>query len=542
MGAVRSVQPRLFMRLSILIAAAALACGPAYVPPPEPVADAPPPAAAPPVLAPDELLPAPAAPALPPPLAREFRAAWVATVGNIDWPSRPGLTSEQQQTELLAILDRAVALNLNAVILQVRPASDAFYESELEPWSEWLTGQMGRGPEPFYDPLAFAVHEAHARGLELHAWFNPFRARAASARPSGGRHVSRWMPQSVRQYGSMQWLDPGEGAVHQHVLAVIADVVSRYDIDGVHIDDYFYPYRERDQRGRMIEFPDAATYGRYTRGGGSLTRDDWRRDNVNRFVRQLYQTVKDEKPWVKVGVSPFGIWRPGHPEGVAGLDAYREIYADARRWLNEGWLDYVSPQLYWRATAPAQRYDRLLEWWIAENSHDRHVWPGNFTSRVGDPKAQWEPSEILEQIRLTREAPGALGNVHFSMRALMENRRGLSDSLSAGPYAVPALVPPSAWLDSRVPAAPSLSVHSDAGGRSLGIAPGDDTAVRFWIVQLRIGGAWHVVPLAGDRRRLPIAPGADRAVVYGVSRTGVEGIWTPADIPSVARRTSPSAR
>jgi uncharacterized lipoprotein YddW (UPF0748 family) len=490
------------------------------------------------VLAPDELLPAPPADATPPTLPREFRAAWVATVGNIDWPSHPNLTSAEQQAELVAILDRAAALNLNAVIFQVRPASDAFYDSELEPWSEWLTGQMGRAPEPYYDPLQFAITEAHARGLELHAWFNPFRARTASTRPSVARHVSRRMPESVRQYGALQWLDPGDGAVQAHVLRVIADVVTRYDVDGVHVDDYFYPYRDRDRRGRPIEFPDDVTYRRYVRGGGRLERDDWRRSNVNRFVEQLYRTIKNEKPWVKVGVSPFGIWRPGHPTGVAGLDAYREIYADARLWVNEGWLDYVTPQLYWRASAPAQPYDRLLDWWIGENAHRRHVWPGNYTSRVGDPEAQWEAGEILEQIRITRDAAGQLGNVHFSMRALMENRRGLADSLMAGPYAQPALVPASPWLDARPPAAPSLTVHQDAGGAWLAITPGDDLDVRFWIVQLRTGDAWHVVPLAGDRRRLPLAPGTDRAVVFGVSRTGIEGTWSPVMISEVVRRAT----
>jgi hypothetical protein len=259
---------------------------------------------------------------------------------------------------------------------------------------------------------------------------------------------------------------------------------------------------------------------------------------VNRFVEQLYRTIKNEKPWVKVGVSPFGIWRPGHPTGVAGLDAYREIYADARLWVNEGWLDYVTPQLYWRASAPAQPYDRLLDWWIGENAHRRHVWPGNYTSRVGDPEAQWEAGEILEQIRITRDAAGQLGNVHFSMRALMENRRGLADSLMAGPYAQPALVPASPWLDARPPAAPSLTVHQDAGGSWLAITPGDDLDVRFWIVQLRTGDAWHVVPLAGDRRRLPLAPGTDRAVVFGVSRTGIEGTWSPVMISEVVRRAT----
>jgi uncharacterized lipoprotein YddW (UPF0748 family) len=397
---------------------------------------------------------------------------------------------------------------------------------------------MGRAPEPYYDPLQFAITEAHARGLELHAWFNPFRARTASTRPSVARHVSRRMPESVRQYGELQWLDPGDGAVQAHVLRVIADVVTRYDVDGVHIDDYFYPYRERDRRGRPIAFPDDVTYRSYVRGGGRLERDDWRRSNVNRFVEQLYRTIKNEKPWVKVGVSPFGIWRPGHPTGVAGLDAYREIYADARLWVNEGWLDYVTPQLYWRASAPAQPYDRLLDWWIGENAHRRHVWPGNYTSRVGDPEAQWEAGEILEQIRITRDAAGQLGNVHFSMRALMENRRGLADSLMAGPYAQPALVPASPWLDARPPAAPSLTVHQDAGGAWLAITPGDDLDVRFWIVQLRTGDAWHVVPLAGDRRRLPLAPGTDRAVVFGVSRTGIEGTWSPVMISEVVRRAT----
>ena len=519
------------------LVATAVACTPAYVPPPP----APEPAAeptSPSVLRPDEMLPAPPAAAAPEALPREFRAAWVATVGNIDWPSRPGLTSAEQQAELVAILDRAAALNLNAVIFQVRPASDAFYDSELEPWSEWLTGAMGRAPEPFYDPLQFAITEAHARGLELHAWFNPFRARTASTRPSVGRHVSRRMPESVRKYGDMEWLDPGDGGVQAHVLRVIADVVRRYDVDGVHIDDYFYPYRIRDRRGRLVDFPDDVTYQRYVRGGGRLERDDWRRSNVNRFVEQLYRTVKHEKPWVKVGVSPFGIWRPGYPAGVAGLDAYREIYADARLWVNEGWLDYVTPQLYWRASAPAQPYDRLLGWWIGENAHRRHVWPGNYTSRVGDPEAQWDAGEILEQIRMTRNAAGQLGNVHFSMRALMENRRGLGDSLLAGPYARPALVPASPWLDPRVPAAPALTVQEGAGGSWLGIAPGDDLDVRFWVVQLRTGGEWRYVPLAGDRRRLPLAPDTDRVVVYAVSRTGIEGAASPVVISDVARRAT----
>src|SRR5688572_9800537 len=229
-----------------------------------------------------------------PTVPREFRAIWIATVANIDWPSKAGLSTWEQQSELLAILNKAVAVNMNAVVLQVRPANDALYPSKLEPWSEYLTGQMGRAPEPYYDPLAFAVEEAHRRGLELHAWFNPFRARADGAKSAPDRrHISRARPELVRTYGRMKWMDPGEGAVREHSLRVVLDVVRRYDIDGVHIDDYFYPYREF-RNGRPIQFPDGPSWTRYRRGGGRLSRDDWRRSNVDRFVRLLYERVKAE--------------------------------------------------------------------------------------------------------------------------------------------------------------------------------------------------------------------------------------------------------
>jgi uncharacterized lipoprotein YddW (UPF0748 family) len=200
----------------------------------------------------------------PPPPPREFRAAWVAAVGNIDWPSKRDLSTAEQKAELLAILDRAAELKLNVVILQVRPAADALYASAIEPWSEYLTGAMGKPPEPFYDPLAFAVAEAHRRGLELHAWFNPFRARHFSAKsPIAGSHISRRRPQWVRPYGKQLWLDPGEKGVQDYSLSVVMDVVKRYDIDGVHFDDYFYPYKEPDAAGRDLDFPDGLSWRRY---------------------------------------------------------------------------------------------------------------------------------------------------------------------------------------------------------------------------------------------------------------------------------------
>lgn len=256
--------------------------------------------------------------ATPPPPAREFRGAWVATVKNIDWPSKPGLSTAQQKAELLIILDRAAQLKLNAVLLQVRPACDALYASKLEPWSEYLTGKMGRAPSPFYDPLEFAVTEAHRRGLELHAWFNPFRARHNTGFSTLSKnHISRTHPEFVRTYGQQLWLDPGDKAARDYSQAVILDIVKRYDIDGAHMDDYFYPYAEKDKAGAVIDFPDWPSWNRYLAGGGKLSRGDWRRENVNGFVHRLHDEIKARKPWVKFGISPFGIWRPDQPAGCA---------------------------------------------------------------------------------------------------------------------------------------------------------------------------------------------------------------------------------
>ena len=260
---------------------------------------------------------------------REFRGLWIATVANIDWPSNPGLPSDVQQKQLLAILDKAAALHFNAVILQVRPACDALYPSNYEPCSKYLTGTMGQAPSPAYDPLAFAVTEAHKRGLELHAWFNPFRARHSSGKsPVAPNHISKTHPELVRSYGDMLWLDPGEPAAQDYSLNVIMDVVRRYDIDGVHLDDYFYPYKIKDADGNDVDFPDDVSWAKYQQSGGKLKRDDWHRQNVNTFIQHLYQSIKKEKPWVKFGVSPFGIWRPGTPPQIDGYDAYDKLYAD----------------------------------------------------------------------------------------------------------------------------------------------------------------------------------------------------------------------
>ncbi|MFN3653351.1 MAG: glycoside hydrolase family 10 protein [Armatimonadota bacterium] len=463
-------------------------------------------------------------PAVPAP-EREMRGVWVATVDNIDWPSRRGLPAAEQQRELLAIFDRAVELKLNTIVLQVRPACDALYESKLEPWSEYLTGEMGRAPEPRYDPLAFAVKEAHRRGLELHAWFNPYRALHPSAKgPIAGGHVSKTKPALVRKYGRHLWLDPGDAAVQDHSLAVILDVVRRYDIDGVHMDDYFYPYKERDTDGKVIPFPDDPSWSRYRASGGKLSRDDWRRNNVDRFVKRLHGAIKKEKSWVRFGISPFGIWRPGHPPQIQGFDQYSELYADARKWLVEGWVDYFTPQLYWKIDQAAQSYPVLLKWWTEQNPKQRHLWPGNFTSRVGDGSgSQWEPAELANQVRLTRAQPGAGGNIHFSMKPLMQNRAAINDHLAGTVYREPALVPATPWLDSQAPATPNLEVdHSPTGERTVTWKPGDAEKPWLWVVQYRRGGKWttEVRPAGATGCDSPATAGVDYLAVSAVDRCG----------------------
>ncbi len=479
----------------------------------------------------------PQSPAVP----REFRAAWVATVDNIDWPSRRDLTTAQQQQELIAILARARELRMNALVFQVRPAADAIYPSTLEPWSAYLTGAQGRAPYPAWDPLAFVVREAHARGLELHAWFNPYRARHPSDKsPLDPTHIATTHPDQVKRYGSYLWMDPGEPAVIAKSVAVIEDVVRRYDVDGVHIDDYFYPYKERDRRGDLIPFPDGPSYGAYTARGGTLDRDDWRRANVDTFVRQMYERVKAAKPWVKVGISPFGIWRPGYPSDVRGFDSYAELYGDSRKWLREGWLDYASPQLYWPIAKDGQPYPSLLRWWAAENVKGRHMWPGNYTSRVGGG-GTWTADELVNQIDVTRRQGNTTGNVHFSMSVFMpskgstasrQERDALSARLMRETYAAPALVPASPWLSSGTSvmlAAPLIREERDVRtGATFLIANAPATQVaRSWIISRWDGRTWtsDVQPANGTTLTLAVSSASGEGVGYWISwvdRVGVE--------------------
>jgi uncharacterized lipoprotein YddW (UPF0748 family) len=355
--------------------------------------------------------------------ATEFRGAWVATVHNIDWPSARGLSAAAQKAELRAILDRAAELKLNAILLQVRPMSDALYPSQLEPWSHFLSGKQGMSPG--YDPLEFAIAEAHARGLQLHAWVNPFRAASEANVYLDERHIAKQHPEWVRRYGAQLWLDPGEPAAREYVLRVLTDIIRRYDVDGLHIDDYFYPYPVKG-----VAFPDDVSWERYGLTSG-MGRADWRRENINNFVRSMYRTIKAAKPSVRVGISPFGIWRPGVPPTIeAQLDAYAQLFADSRKWLAEGWCDYLAPQLYWSIKPAKQSFPVLLEWWRGE-SRGKPVWPGVATDRVG---ASRPAQEIIDEIELTRRGTTAPGHIHWSMKALMQNRGGIAESLRTGPY------------------------------------------------------------------------------------------------------------
>jgi uncharacterized lipoprotein YddW (UPF0748 family) len=464
---------------------------------------------------------------VPPVVPREFRGLWVASVDNIDWPSTPGLTTAAAKRELLTILDRARASGLNAVILQVRPAGDALYASSIEPWSEYLTGRQGVAPTPRWDPLAFAVTEAHKRGLELHAWFNPYRARHPSAKGAlSSRHLARQRPSLVKSYGTHLWMDPGEPAVRAQTVRVIVDVVRRYDIDAVHLDDYFYPYKERDRRGAVIDFPDGESYARYVAGGGTLARDDWRRSNVDLLVEELYHAIHATKPWVKFGVSPFGIWRPGFPSQVRGFDAYTELYADARKWLNNGWVDYFAPQLYWTLASAGQSYPALLRWWAEQNTFGRHIWPGNYTSKVGErSRTAWRTTEIVQQVDATRAEAGASGNIHFSAKVFLEDRDSLATRMASQAYPVTALVPASPWLAVAGHGEPTVTVRRDGRGLlTARIAPSGSDLPRWWLVQVRIAsGQWSSTLVRGQVRDFPLAAAADRVAVRAVDGAHIEG-------------------
>jgi uncharacterized lipoprotein YddW (UPF0748 family) len=491
-----------------------------------------------------------------PPIRREFRAAWVASVAHIDWPSRRGLTTAQQRAEMIELLDKAQAIGLNAIVLQVRPAADALYPSALEPWSEYLTGASGRPPETAWDPLAEWVDQAHRRGLELHAWFNPYRARHPSATSAlAANHLALTDPGIVKRYGDLLWMDPGEPRAAQRMVDVVLDVVQRYDIDGVHIDDYFYPYPVKDAQGQDVAFPDEPSWQRAQRtrraagdavaggeagmsGGAAASalpaaadRAAWRRAQVDALVERLHAAIHTAKPWVRFGISPFGLPRPDRrPPGITGFSQYDQLYADVERWLSQGWLDYLAPQLYWPIAQAAQAFPVLLDTWLSDNPRGRHIWAGLYTSRIGNQQRPYTPQEVLAQIEVVRQRataqPLANGHLHFSMAALTANREGVADRLREGPYAQAAIAPATPWLAEPPPARPEVRLTPLTTPGSARLAwqrPAGSPPWRSLVLQLRGAGQWQTVhlPVPGAAQQL-LDDTADRAVLRAVGRTGLE--------------------
>lgn len=378
------------------------------------------------------------------PKKHEMRAVWIATVANIDWPSAPGLSTQQQRDEMITLLDKLAEDKINTIVLQIRPTADAFFPSTLEPWSHWLTGQQGVRPSPYYDPLQFAITEAHKRCMEVHVWLNPYRVtfseRTDHLHPD---HLFFRKPELFVKYGGKYYFNPGLDETRQFLNRVVADIVKRYDIDAIHFDDYFYPYKVAGE-----EFQDDATFQLYPRGFAPDQKADWRRDNVNRVIEELHKTIKSIKPWVAFGISPFGVWRniQTDPKGSAtraGVQNYDDLYADILKWLRKGWIDYVVPQLYWEIGKVVADYEVLVQWW-SQHTYGKNLFIGLHASKLGSPRADapWHrPNELVRQLRMNQSYPNIGGVFYFSAKGFVRNLQGLNDSLKATFYRHEALVP-----------------------------------------------------------------------------------------------------
>ncbi len=386
------------------------------------------------------------------PPKHEFRAAWIATVYGLDWPQQ-GASESQQKRALRQLLDHLQNAGINAVIFQVRSIGDAMYESNYEPWSHYLTGRQGR--DPGYDPLAFVIDESHSRGMELHAWFNPYRADNGSSFTPADNHVTVTHPEWTYKAGPLTLLDPGKEEVRNYVVSIIMDVARRYNIDGVHFDDYFYPYPPN-----QITTQDSQTFQTESRGFMSLF--DWRRDNVNLLIAQVADSLRSFDPAIKFGISPFGIWKKNVPAGISGLDAYSVIFADATAWIRQKTIDYLAPQLYW-PFGGAQAYEILAPWW-ADQIDDRHLYPGHGLYRT-EASPPFSPMEIPNQVAFNRDYFGIHGSIFFRARHLLPGRgRNFARIMREGLYQYPALTPSMDWKDQVAPAAPLNLVASQDGG------------------------------------------------------------------------------
>ncbi len=450
---------------------------------------------------------------------RELRGAWVASVWNINFPSNPNVPEVLQKFELSQMLDRLKECGFNAVFFQVRPEGDALYQSSLEPWSAWLTNRQGK--DPGYDPLQYMIEQAHARGLEVHAWMNPYRAQAGpQARVAP--HIAVEHPEAVHDYGAVKWMDPGSQPVRQKLVDVCRDVTHRYDVDGIHFDDYFYPYPLDG-----VPFPDQATYRAYKQGGGTLSLADWRRQNVNTAVREVNQAVKDEKDYVRFGISPFGLPAPDRPEGISGFDQYEGLYADTQKWMNEGWVDYLAPQLYWPTTQARQPYEPLLNYWADHSQGGRYIFAGNDLTSLGK-SSKWTVEEFRKQVRICRgkHAQGSQGNIWYNVDPIMENRKGIVNVFKNELYNKPALTPPIARTAGAPVVAPALTLE----GHKLTLQHQDGVPLRAWTVYKDVQGRWEldrIVP--GEQKSFELPAG--RWAVAAATRSGNESQGVVVSLP-----------
>jgi len=382
---------------------------------------------------------------------REFRGVWVATVNNIDWPSSPSLTTEEQQLEFRNLVAFHKESGMNAILVQVRPCADALYQSAYEPWSRWLSGKESKAPDPFYDPLEFMISECRRQQMEFHAWINPFRAIYNHPEADiSEQHIFFQHPQWIVPYGKHSYFDPGLPEVREYVLNVVMDVVSRYDIDGIHFDDYFYPYRIDSLR-----FLDHITFSRYGKDFENL--DDWRRDNINQFISAVHDSIEATKPQVRFGVSPFGVWRnqdsdPTGSKSQADQTSYDDLYADVLTWLKNGWIDYVAPQLYFGIGYNKADYQKLLDWWV-KNTYGRQLYIGHAAYKIGtESDSLWgDPLQVANQIMLNRRSFQVDGSIFFSSKSFADNPLGINEQLRSNLYQFPALVPSMSWQGEDAP-------------------------------------------------------------------------------------------
>ncbi len=431
----------------------------------------------------------------PAPPKHEFRAVWVATFHNIDWPSAKGISTLKQQSEYRELVARQQANGMNALLVQVRPSGDALYPSSYAPWSEFLSGQQGKAPSPYYDPLTFMVEETHEAGMEFHAWMNPFRAISHKRFSSvASNNAALLRPEWCFDYGERTFFNPGLPEVREYLIEVMLEVVRNYDIDGIHFDDYFYPYEEPGDPF----LGDIETFQAYGKGFTDI--HDWRRHNLDLFVEALSEAIRAEKPWIKFGVSPVGIWRNKRddPRGSATSSshtAYDMLHADVRFWLVKGWLDYVAPQLYWSTSHPLANYNQLLPWWAA-NAFGRHVYIGHAAFKLDENISRhWDnPGQLPLQLDLRRAMNSRIqGGVFYSEKVFRTNPHGLEEMLRTQYHRYPALIPPMPWKDPLPPLAPEGIIaqrqlsHVLLSWQPPRIASDGDSAASYAVYRFRRG-------------------------------------------------------